>query len=490
MTFQQHVTAIESAAEGIDRKERLKGQSGAMLRAFTHSLEHMEDDDASDDDFDNPQWRIHAAERMPADKWEQLSRENKHLWMKFQRAGGNYEQFLALLPTLKPESQPQRDRKRPPRRKINSHRFDDIYDKGITIQEDDEDFHDAQAEATNDHIDEVVDPQTSTRLLHQATTNTNNPNPIIGINKTQQRPQRHQQGSSPVRQAHAGNPARVMSNQNARHQGGGQPAATSPPGATGKIIHHNGKRHMQMNQHSYRVSAHKTGRPDSLVDRGANGGLAGGDVRILETVSGREVDISGIDNHQVTGLSIGTAAGVVETNRGSVICIFHQYAIIGTGKTIHSSGQIEHFKNHVDDRSMKVGGLQHIRTNDNYTIPLDIKEGLAYLKLRPPTDRELETLNYVVMMTSDTEWDPSVLDSIISDDPNWPKTIDDIGSGRIHEAFDEQGRLCHIDNHQRHQQTPLLSASNSHQQPDLTFPQDDQSIEYTDVPAFGGTIWA
>ena len=39
------------------------------------------------------------------------------------------------------------------------------------------------------------------------------------------------------------------------------------------------------------------GRHGSLVDRGANGGLAGSDVRVL-SISSRKCTVSGIDNHE------------------------------------------------------------------------------------------------------------------------------------------------------------------------------------------------
>ena len=35
----------------------------------------------------------------------------------------------------------------------------------------------------------------------------------------------------------------------------------------------------------------------SLVDREANGGVAGSDMRVIETYTDRKVDIRGIDNH-------------------------------------------------------------------------------------------------------------------------------------------------------------------------------------------------
>ena len=176
---------------------------------------------------------------------------------------------------------------------------------------------------------------------------------------------------------------------------------------------------------TYRISAHKTSKKGSLVDRGANGGIAGTDSRII-SVGTRRVDISGINNHQLDNLKVVTAGAVAKSQRGEVIIILHQYAQIPNhDRTIHSSGQLEHFKNHVDDRSCKVGGKQMITTNDGYIFPLDIKSGLAYLKMRPYTDDEFRDLPHV-HFTSDVDWDPNILDHEISNNDKWYDQQDDV----------------------------------------------------------------
>ena len=147
----------------------------------------------------------------------------------------------------------------------------------------------------------------------------------------------------------------------------------------------------------------------SLVDRGANGGIAGTNLRKIAD-TGRKISISGIDNHQMNDMPVITAGGVAKSQYGDVILIFHQYAYNPLGKTIHSSLQLEHFKNIVNDKSMKVpGGTQSILTNDGHIFPLDILHGLPYMSIRPFKDAEWEVLPHVIM-TSDEEWDPSVLD--------------------------------------------------------------------------------
>ena len=183
------------------------------------------------------------------------------------------------------------------------------------------------------------------------------------------------------------------------------------------IIVVNGKCYHSINviQIQYLVSNVISSTTAALVDRGANDGLAGSDVRVIcKSNPPRMVDVSGIDSHEVRDLPIVSVGGVVQSQRGLVIAIMHQYALLGEGKTIHSCGQLEWYKNDVNNKSLKVGGLQRITTNDGYVHPLDIKNGLPYCSIRPYTDDEWESLPHVVW-TSDDEWDPSVLDNILSD---------------------------------------------------------------------------
>ena len=96
----------------------------------------------------------------------------------------------------------------------------------------------------------------------------------------------------------------------------------------------------------------------SLIDHGANGSIAGSDVRIIETNSPvRTVNVCGIDNHELTSIPIVTCAGVVTTQKGLITLIMNQYAFIGKGHSIHSSPQLEHHDNHVDDKAIANDGL-------------------------------------------------------------------------------------------------------------------------------------
>ena len=48
------------------------------------------------------------------------------------------------------------------------------------------------------------------------------------------------------------------------------------------------------------------------IDRGANGGLASSDMRVLNH-TGHKINIVGIDNHELTGLHVVTAASLLDT---------------------------------------------------------------------------------------------------------------------------------------------------------------------------------
>ncbi|KAL7580569.1 hypothetical protein ACA910_003691 [Epithemia clementina (nom. ined.)] len=160
---------------------------------------------------------------------------------------------------------------------------------------------------------------------------------------------------------------------------------------------------------TYSISAAKASHFGSLVDRGANGGLAGADVRVLSH-SGRKVSVTGIGDHELAGLDLVTCAALANTNHGKVVLIMNEYAYFGQGNTIHSSGQIEYFKNKVDDRSHHVGGKQVIHLLDGYSLPFECRGGLMYMDLiGKPTDEDLEKYPSV-MLTSPHDWDPSVLD--------------------------------------------------------------------------------
>ena len=191
-----------------------------------------------------------------------------------------------------------------------------------------------------------------------------------------------------------------------------------------------------VSQHDNRIARNR----GALVDRGANGGLAGSDVRVISKTD-RLVDVSGLDNHEMTNLHIVTAGGVVSTQRGEAILIMHQYAHIPNGKTIHSCIQVEHFGNDVDDKSIKLSkGKQLITTLDGYAIPLNMINGLPYMPIRPFSDQEFRTLPHIVL-TSDVPWDPSIVDHLYADEDAWEAQIPNDFGDYDYSFFDHTGSL-------------------------------------------------
>ena len=120
---------------------------------------------------------------------------------------------------------------------------------------------------------------------------------------------------------------------------------------------------------TYHISKHSASSFGSLVDRGANGGLARADVHVLER-TGRKVSVTGIDDHELPVLDIVTCVSFIQTNHGKVNMLMHEYAYYSRGNTLHSLCQIEWFHNICDDKSNHVGSKQVITFLDGYATPL------------------------------------------------------------------------------------------------------------------------
>ena len=143
-------------------------------------------------------------------------------------------------------------------------------------------------------------------------------------------------------------------------------------------------------------------------------------MRVIHTTP-RKINIVGIDDHELKGLNVVTAATLLDTQMGPIIGVFHEYAHLGKGRSIHAAGQMEWFNCQVDDRSKIVGGAQSIKTSEGYVIPLSIESGLDYMQsMRIPTDHDLQHYLHV-SFTSPDIWDTSVLDHGIP--PSLPEDI-------------------------------------------------------------------
>ena len=79
-----------------------------------------------------------------------------------------------------------------------------------------------------------------------------------------------------------------------------------------------------INHHfTYHIAQASQAKHGSLVDRGANGDLAGSDVRILSR-SSRKCTVTGIDSHELQGIDVVQCAALVETNHGIVNLIMNE----------------------------------------------------------------------------------------------------------------------------------------------------------------------
>ena len=165
-------------------------------------------------------------------------------------------------------------------------------------------------------------------------------------------------------------------------------------------------------------------------------------MRVIHTTP-RKINTVGIDDYELTGLNVVTAATLLDTRKGPIIGVFHEYAHLGKGRSIHAAGQMEWFNCQVYDRSKIVGGAQRIETSERYVIQLSIESGLVYMHtIRIPTDQDLQNYPHV-FLTSPDIWDASVLDHEIT-----PYLLEDINqhsddSLLQDSIFDEYGDLHH-----------------------------------------------
>ena len=277
-----------------------------------------------------------------------------------------------------------------------------------------------------DYFKLTQDQKTQLKRLHEQAKNSTSPNTTIAStynvntsNTTPSVPSSDYQPDSSIRQ--------LLSNRAARSSNSEQPGVNfqSPPV---KEIIQNGHKYRIVNMadtHYHVGNSKRVSNQGSLIDGGANGGMAGKDVKVIEETF-QKVNVTGIADNTIEDIPIGTVAGLITTTRGPIIGIFHQYAIVGKGKTIHSSNQLKSFGVQIDDTPRKLKGSQCIKHPDGYVIPLSIRNGLPYMDMKCPSDEEMDEYPHVIF-TSDTQWDPDDLNDEYSlheveevEDDNFP----------------------------------------------------------------------
>jgi hypothetical protein len=411
LTYEEYLSLLLSASAAYDSQFIAKKSKRQVFMHNILDVDEGEDDYGQDYDIDAPvsnilanfmdrqknSQRKHNATsgvRMQRDKWFNLDAKSKTIWDQLDDKAKSTILGYDLKPSSMGSTNHQGFQKHPSlQRQINMHDIS-AYDFIQAC------LHNVEYDPSNDQIENV---RSDTIPVTEVVTN----------EETQDEPE-----SLLINAAKSSGNTKL------------------PPGDIRRVISKASKRYV--NQCEYYISAHNQSSPMSLVDRGANGGVAGADVRVIFKTH-RHVDIKGIDNHQVTDVPIGTVGGVISTQKGPVIAVMHQYALLGKGSSIHAPCQMESYKNEVNDRSIHVpGGLQRIKTVDGYLIPLCIQSGLARLPIRPYTDQEWNTLPHV-FLTSETEWDPSTLDHEISPDEQWQDIIDEHMDLSCTNLFNEYG---------------------------------------------------
>jgi hypothetical protein len=109
-------------------------------------------------------------------------------------------------------------------------------------------------------------------------------------------------------------------------------------------------------------------------------------------------NVTGIANNKLKEVPICTVVGLLQTQHGPIIGVFHLYAHNGTGKTIHSISQLHQFGTIFDDTPRQFGGKQRLETLDGYIITLSIQCGLPYMDTYP-----------YVFFSADTGWHPQTV---------------------------------------------------------------------------------
>ena len=409
LTYAQYVSLLQAAATSFDESTKTNRPRQTRRSVYMHEMDVFEDacgfytHDEDTYDIDSPVSVIqaNATQRLPPRRSphnrnptdQPRTRMTGKQWASLTDSGRHTWDTLSeqdkavILGTA-----PPRDRT-PQMRQVRMHETDaDPPQDGP----DEDNFHDAQGD--------LLEEDSDTRLINAAVTG---------------------------RALPPGDIRRIMSTNSTRHST-------------------NGTRQVNMSV-TYRVTKHDTRTVGSLVDRGANGGVAGNDVRVIDRQS-RTVAIQGIDNHQLNDIGIGTVGGVVPTHLGDVIAIMPQYALFGKGHSIHSPLQLEAHGMDVNDKSIRInGGLQRIRTPEGYVIPLNITNGLARLSIRPFTNHEWDTLPHVMLTAppGDGEhkaWNPAIFDHHMDDFEEWfdaVSTVEELPPDVGNDRFDAMGNHRH-----------------------------------------------
>ena len=399
ITYHQYCQLLSTAALTLDKQKSTSGSTTRRQRRVYYTdtgheifPESYNIDTPLEDLSSTIPYDVYETVRIPSDRWSNISQEGKQAWIKMSQA--DRASILGLPP---PKVSSATGKPSNPSRKIHLTQlsvadFDLLLQPSPPIDETSINQHESQQPST---------PDTSSTAL---TVPTSNQDALVPRENLASVP------PSDLRRMLGANQHEAM--------------ARSPGGGTPGVINVNGHEYrLSINQHEcnvqYKVSlSQRVTTPGSLMDGGANGGCSGDDVRVINYHPTRRIDITGAMNHQTTDIRCATVGAVTNSNMGPIILVMHQYAHTGKGATIHAKGQWQYYGAKIDDTSMVVGGTQTVRLAGGIIIPLDIVNGLPRMPLRPYTDKEWDTLP-IIHATIDKDWNPRVLDHVITDNEAW-----------------------------------------------------------------------
>lgn len=150
------------------------------------------------------------------------------------------------------------------------------------------------------------------------------------------------------------------------------------------------------------------GYTELYIDSGADASSIGGEAWIVDSPTGRTVNVTGYD--ELSGSvrkGVMVAGGITATDLPTgetVLLRVNEATIMDDANNLLSSFQARDAGTFLDERAKQHGGLSYIGC-DGYAVPLSVRGGLMAVKIRRPTKEELATCD-TIELTSDAPWHP------------------------------------------------------------------------------------
>lgn len=149
----------------------------------------------------------------------------------------------------------------------------------------------------------------------------------------------------------------------------------------------------------------------AYIDSACDTCSIGGQAWVLDTKTERKVQIAGYDNsHTIRdNVEIGSAITAVDLPSGETVLLrVNEATLLGEhANSLLSVVQLREANVIVEDTPKRHGGRSYIRV-EGYVIPLTLQGGMITMKIRTPSELELNTCE-MVELTSDQEWHPESL---------------------------------------------------------------------------------